>query len=511
MRDIFKIVLQLCALVISLQANAAFVEGGFNFEVTGEATVRVLPKWPNYAGAIDVPKTVQHDGVTYTVTAIAPQAFMNAEFVTSVKMHSTLREIGANAFENCRQIQSVSIPKNVTVIGSRAFAGCTALSSVKLNNKITEVANGLFDGCTSLKEVELTQKVKRICSYAFSKSALEKIIIDPAVTEIETLAFDGCSKLKVVAISDLKAWCNIDFHSLGDNPLRVARALLLNGDTLRYLNIPEGVTQIKKFSFVGINSYRVTFPSTLKAIDMSAFLECYFVNSVVIPNSVTEISIDNVPIGSDMPFPNASSLVLGTGLRQIPDNAFYNCYRLTKLLLLDGVEEIGHEAFKFGRFHTLVMPSSLRTLKSSFAGCTNLKSVTLNYRLSRIEGDAFGRCANLKEIHCLMPDPANVVFAGIKHFEGVDTETCVLYVPAASVNKYKRDPIWGVFRKILPDIPMPDVDRNGLVDVDDVNLLVNTMLQLENTACSHTAADVNHNGLVDIDDINITINSILGL
>ena len=104
-----------------------------------------------------------------------------------------------------------------------------------------------------------------------------------------------------------------------------------------------------------------------------------------------------------------------------------------------------------------------------------------------------------------------MVFINTGQFYGVDLENCVLYVPAASVNKYKKDPNWGVFKKILPDIYQPDIDRSGIVDVEDVNKLINTFLGLGKPGCNATAADVNHDGMADIEDVNIIINTILKL
>lgn len=35
-------------------------------------------------------------------------------------------------------------------------------------------------------------------------------------------------------------------------------------------------------------------------------------------------------------------------------------------------------------------------------------------------------------------------------FDGVNKETCILYVPEGSVDKYKAAPVWKEFKNILP-------------------------------------------------------------
>ncbi len=51
-----------------------------------------------------------------------------------------------------------------------------------------------------------------------------------------------------------------------------------------------------------------------------------------------------------------------------------------------------------------------------------------------------------------------------------------------------------------------DVDGNGVVDVDDMNVVINVMLH---KAEATPAADVDADGTVDIDDMNTIINVML--
>ncbi len=52
--------------------------------------------------------------------------------------------------------------------------------------------------------------------------------------------------------------------------------------------------------------------------------------------------------------------------------------------------------------------------------------------------------------------------------------------------------------------PGGDADNNGVVDIDDVNLIINVILG-HTSRESHPSADINANGTVDIDDLNIVI------
>ena len=54
-----------------------------------------------------------------------------------------------------------------------------------------------------------------------------------------------------------------------------------------------------------------------------------------------------------------------------------------------------------------------------------------------------------------------------------------------------------------------DVDGNGVVDVDDLNIIINVMLHKAN-ATDYPAADVNNDGAIDVDDMNIVVNIMVG-
>ena len=73
-------------------------------------------------------------------------------------------------------------------------------------------------------------------------------------------------------------------------------------------------------------------------------------------------------------------------------------------------------------------------ISCTFTYCENLKSITI-YRdepinLSPVTARAFTRSN------------------GDSVFDGVDKETCILYVPEGSVDKYKAAPIWKEFKNI---------------------------------------------------------------
>lgn len=87
----------------------------------------------------------------------------------------------------------------------------------------------------------------------------------------------------------------------------------------------------------------------------------------------------------------------------------------------------------------IVIPSSIESIGSyAFAGCSNLRSITI-YRETPID---LSSPSSVRGI-ITRTDNSSV-------FDGVDKETCILYVPEGSVNLYKAAEVWMEFKNILP-------------------------------------------------------------
>jgi hypothetical protein len=154
---------------------------------------------------------------------------------------------------------------------------------------------------------------------------MTSVDIPASMTLIGEHAFSGCRGLNAVHITDIAAWCNIDFGgrkekqaepvSNGDaavvpyaaragsvvdmdkllainaaNPLRYAGNLYLDDVLVTELVIPHGVTVISSHAFHFCSSLTsVTIPSGVTAISNYAFTFCDNLASVTIPRSVTSI------------------------------------------------------------------------------------------------------------------------------------------------------------------------------------------------------------------------------
>ena len=118
--------------------------------------------------------------------------------------------------------------------------------------------------------------VKSVGRYAFYDcTGLISVTIPNSVTSISDDAFSKCNALSFVEITDLTAWCKINFLSYYSNPLYYSHHLYLNGEEIIDLVIPNGIETIGQNAFCGGSSFTsVTIPNTVTSIGINAFHTC---------------------------------------------------------------------------------------------------------------------------------------------------------------------------------------------------------------------------------------------
>ena len=208
--------------------------------------------------------------------------------ITSCILHNNTKLIVQSAFNNCKLLQyneydnayylandntpyallikpkndfitSCIIHNDTTLIFDSAFYRLTSLTSVTIPDGITSIADDAFSGCYNLNS----------------------ITIGSGVTSIGKNAFSDCSSLRYVYITDLAAWCNIDFEDFVSNPLYYGINLYLNGNLVTELIIPEGVTAIKNYAFQScLTLTSVTIPDSVTSIGEYAFYNCSKLTSI---------------------------------------------------------------------------------------------------------------------------------------------------------------------------------------------------------------------------------------
>ena len=174
-----------------------------------------------------LPETVEHNGVTYTVTSIGKGAFARKNGLNSIVIPNTVVLIAESAFASNWGLASIEIPASVVEIGTRAFEWAGNIAEVKFaaNSQLKILGTSAFSHAKGLKSIELPEGLTTIKNCAFADcNVLESVTIPASVTTIMEHMFDnpsnltgGCPMLKTVKYAGTKEqWDKINLAENND-------------------------------------------------------------------------------------------------------------------------------------------------------------------------------------------------------------------------------------------------------------------------------------------------------
>ena len=368
-------------------------------------------------------------------------------------------KLTSNIYEN--GVGRLTFNGKVTTIPEKAFYENGLLEYIKFPNSVTSIGVLAFYGCNNLASIT---------------------ILD-GVTLIGNNAFSDCSNLSRVDISDLSAWCRINFGIEGANPLSNGARLYISNSEVVELIIPSDITEIKGYTFSGCTSItKVTIHNCVTSIGALAFSDCSNMINITIPDSVISVGYGafegcaSLPIIENIRY--ADTYIVGVvdstnttysiaeNTRFIGDYAFYYCRSLIDVTIPDTVISIGSSAFEgCFRLASVTIPDSVTSIGAwAFRECKSLEnikisesitsigieafyycnvtSITIPYSVTSIGHGAFASCGNLTSIYCKPTTPPT----GNSSMFSNNASSRKIYVPRNSAEAYKSASGWSDFK-----------------------------------------------------------------
>ena len=341
------------------------------------------------------------DGITFKFRVLDPYA-KTCQIGADQKCDAKVSGSGWDGTLPSVVTGSDGIEYTVTGIGNRAFWDYgTGLKTVTLPSTLEWIDEGAFMRCKGLQSIVIPEGVKSIENYAFNGcSALETVELPSTLTGIANNAFGGCPITKVVAKME-------ELFPIGDETFPSDVTIV----------VPKGSLDTYKDAY-GWKNYEniVEDEGDETVVEQDGF--------VLTPNeeekSVTVDSYDETAKEVEI-MPTVEIEGEQYDVTAIGEGAFENNETMEKVTIPEGVVSIGNNAFK-----------GCVSLKEIFCYATEPATLGNSKVKARTRGDGV---------------EAEVEVASV--FEGVNTETCILYVPEGCADKYREADGWKEFKNIV--------------------------------------------------------------
>ena len=391
------------------------------------------------------------------VESVGISAFENCLDLQSVTLNNGLKYIEDNAFKHCCNVTKVSFPTSLLTIGNNAFQKCEKLTHVYFNSGLS-IGFNAFSDCTSLKYAVIDDTSKwfnmifdspmsnplfyanklyklkdggdltsittltspegiiRINDYLFyNYQSLLIFQVKNEITEIGSNAFNGC--IKLTALLNLQS----------SNVTRIGNYAFNNCTKIKQITLGEKInnigigafnkcTSLTNITFDGTNSSEILKLSynhySLKN-GKGLLFDCPLTNITLNRN----IQYENSSYCGISPFANITTLTnitINNNVSVIPENAFYGCVNITKVIVNDlnkwcEIEFKTKESnptyyannitYNDNVVKNINLNSASKIGNYCFYNCKDLTAITINNNVSYIGVEAFKNCENLENLN----------------------------------------------------------------------------------------------------------------
>lgn len=325
-----------------------------------------------FSGATSLTSVTLNEGITELGNA----SFQGTSNLRNITFPSTLVALGGTAFRQSGLREVSGIPTGVTYLGSGVFADMTSLTAATIPSSITGSSNNIFLRDTALKEVHFEGRTA------------------PA---LGADAFKNCSELIKIVIPDCDCYNSYAAQSQFSDKTNIIYGE--DGTKCKAESYPYVIKRTSR----GNSAYTMACTSTSASTVTSANTRSGLSNAQISGSTQTQTPVSiifgdcaktlNNGICSGWTY--LTSITISNRVTTIGQNAFQNCYSVSKLDIGSGVTSFNNGAFGHIGASASTAPNlsitnkSTVTFSSSCFQYSKLGNVNFNCGVS-IGNNAFG-------------------------------------------------------------------------------------------------------------------------
>lgn len=413
----------------------------------------------------------------------ASAPFVNSTTLQKVTIGSKVTFLYNHLFHNCDKVTTIDIPASIANIYGNAFDDCSSLTATTFhdatNNHTLTLGDYAFRNCATLPEVTFPRQLLSVGNYTYAQCPLLKTLTFPAMLEsIGNYAFAECTGLTQLTFKDSGKSVKLGYGARSNSGTSYLDNIPLFGNTnLTYLYIGRNINYTAgekygyspfynqsfltdvRFSQSGTVSYckdyllykvnnckTLTLPESLTSIGNWTFRGMAALESIVVPNAVTEMgtyafandtSLKSAKLSTSCPWLKEGlfsecnalqSITIPSAVTKMDGYMFTHCKTLTSATFEDGTDliEMGYGAS--WKNYGLFSDCPLKTLnlgrwlsyntevasRSPFYSIYALKNLNIGKNVKVIDKYMFSYCEGLEEVN--LPD--NITSVNLWGFRG---------------------------------------------------------------------------------------------